>query len=35
MREKYIAEITQIINKMKESELLYILTFIKKLFGSR
>jgi hypothetical protein len=35
MKAKYIAEITQIINKLEDHQLLYILTFIKKLFGSR
>ena len=34
MKEKYIKEITQFINTLEESQLLYILTFIKKLFGS-
>lgn len=33
MREKYIEEINQIINQLDENQLLYILTFIKKLFG--
>ena len=33
MKEKYIAEITEHINKLNENQLLYILTFIKKLFG--
>jgi hypothetical protein len=34
MQKKYIDEITEIIEKLNESQLLYILTFIKKLFGS-
>jgi len=34
MKEKYITEITQFLEKMNESQLLYILTFIKKLFRS-
>lgn len=34
MKEKYISEITEIINKLDENKLLYILTFIKKIFGS-
>lgn len=34
MKEKYIAEITQFLENLSESQLLYILTFIKKLFGS-
>jgi len=34
MKEKYITEITQFITTLEESQLLYILTFIKKLFGS-
>lgn len=33
MKEKYIEEITQFIKKLDENQLLYILTFIKKLFG--
>lgn len=33
MKEKYIAEITQILKNLSESQLIYILTFIKKLFG--
>jgi len=33
MKEKYIAEITEHINKLNENQLLYILTFVKKLFG--
>lgn len=34
MKEKYITEITQFITTLDENQLLYILTFIKKLFGS-
>ena len=34
MKEKTINEITQIIKTLDEKQLLYILTFIKKLFGS-
>ena len=34
MKEKYIAEIIHFLESMSESQLLYILTFIKKLFGS-
>lgn len=34
MKEKYIAEINQFLNKLSENQLLYILTFIKKMFGS-
>ena len=33
--DKYIAEIKEIIEKLNENELLYILTFMKKMFGSR
>ncbi len=32
--DKYVAEITEFIKTLDENELLYILTFIKKLFGS-
>lgn len=35
MKEKYIAEIMPILEKLSDSQLLYILTFIKKMFGSR
>ena len=35
MKEKYIKEISQILEKLSDSQLLYILTFIKKVFGSR
>lgn len=35
MVDKYIAEITERINGLSESELLYILTFLNKMFGSR
>lgn len=35
MKEKTIKEITQLINTLDENQLLYILTFIKKLFGGR
>lgn len=34
MKEKYIAEITNLIEKLNENQILYILTFIKKMFGS-
>jgi hypothetical protein len=34
MKEKYIKEIAQFISTLDENQLLYILTFIKKLFGS-
>ena len=34
MKEKYIAEIVQLLERMPESKLLYILTFIKKIVGS-
>ena len=34
MEEKYISEITEIIDDLDENQLLYILTFIKKMFGS-
>jgi hypothetical protein len=32
MKEKYITEITQLLESLDENKLLYILTFIKKLF---
>jgi len=34
MKEKHISEITQFLEKLSESQLLYILTFIRKMFGS-
>lgn len=34
MQKKYIAEITRILNNLDENQLLYILTFIRKIFGS-
>lgn len=34
MKEKYIAEINHILNGLPEKQLLYILTFIKRMFGS-
>ena len=34
MKERYIKEITQHLNGLSESQLLYILTFIRKMFGS-
>lgn len=34
MKEKYISEIVTLINKLNENQVLYILTFIKKMFGS-
>lgn len=33
MKEKYIAEINHILNGLSEKQLLYILTFIRKIFG--
>ena len=33
MKEKHIDEIMKIINTLNENQLLYILTFIKKMFG--
>ena len=35
MKDKYAAEITEMIETLDEKQLLYILTFIKKMFGSR
>lgn len=35
MVDKYVTEITEFIKKLNENELLYILTFITKMFGSR
>lgn len=34
MKEKYIEEINRLIVNLDEKKLLYILTFIKKMFGS-
>lgn len=34
MKEKYIEEINNILINLDEKKLLYILTFIKKVFGS-
>ncbi len=33
MIDKYIKEITELLETLDENQLLYILTFIKKLFG--
>lgn len=35
MKEKYIADITDFLTGLSENQLLYILTFIKKMFGGR
>ena len=35
MKEKYIQEINEFISKLDENQLLYILAFIKKLFGGQ
>lgn len=35
MKEKYIEDITQFLHTLDENKLLYILAFIKKMFGSR
>ena len=35
MKEKYTTEITNFIKTLDENQLLYILAFIKRLFGSR
>lgn len=35
MKTKYINEITEFIKDLDENQLLYILTFIKKMFGRR
>ena len=35
MKEKYIADITEFLAGLSESQILYILTFIKKMFGGR
>lgn len=35
MKEKYIEQIIETIKPLDENKLLYILTFIKKLFGSQ
>lgn len=34
MKEKHISEIHNILDTLNENQILYILTFIKKLFGS-
>lgn len=34
MKEKYISEIHRIIEALSENQLLYILTFMRKIFGS-
>lgn len=34
MKEKYIKEINVFLNKLDENKLHYILTFIKRMFGS-
>ena len=34
MKEKYRSEIIKHIDKLEENQLLYILTFIQKMFGS-
>ena len=34
MKEKHISEIHHILETLSENQLLYILTFIRKLFGS-
>lgn len=34
MKEKYIEEINKFLINLDENKLLYILTFIKKVFGS-
>jgi hypothetical protein len=35
MKESYIKEITEILNTLDESQLLYLLSFINQIFGSR
>lgn len=35
LADKYTTEIQEIIEKLNENELLYILTLITKMFGSR
>lgn len=35
MKKKYIAEIVEFISELDENQLNYILTFVKKMFGSR
>lgn len=34
MKSEYITEITKFCNTLNNNQLLYILTFIKKMFGS-
>lgn len=35
MQKDYITEITEIISTLKEHELVYLLAFVEKMFGSR
>jgi hypothetical protein len=35
MKTKYIMEIVETLSELDEKKLLYILTFVKKMFGSR
>ena len=35
MKAQYTSEINEFITKLDENQLLYILTFIKRVFGSR
>lgn len=35
MKYKYVAEITELLETLDENQLLYLLTFINKMFGSR
>lgn len=35
MKDQHLAEIMHTIQHLDESQLLYILTFIRKIFGSR
>lgn len=34
MKEKYLKEIMELIGTLNENQLLYLLTFIKNMFGS-
>lgn len=35
MEKKYIIDINKILDGLSENQLLYILTFLKKMFGGR
>lgn len=35
MKQQYLSEISEQLAKLNENQLLYILTFIRKMFGGR